>query len=733
LANAGADQSIDELSAVSLDGSASSDPDDDSITYAWTQTAGSTVTITNSDMAQASFDAPDVTVVNTPETLTFQLEVSDGSLTNTDNIDVTVNDVGLGSNTPPTADAGADQNAAELSTVILDGRASADPDGDAITYAWLQIAGPGVTLSSASAAQPSFTSPDVTAGNPQILTFQLTVNDGSDNAVDSVDITVSETLSAVTVAGKLEFVLFNAFSSCNGLNLNNPVDQAMRGVTVQLLAGNSVLDATFTDNNGDYSFSNVDANQDVRIRVRAELLNGGATSWNVEVRDNTASTNLPLTERPLYVLDFPEFNTGTKNIFDADFLAASGWDGSSFSGTRAAGPFVLLDAVMDAMLLVASVDATANFSPLDIYWSVNNVLTSPSDIDAGELPSTFYSNSGLFILGDADTDADEYDVNITVHEWGHYFEDKLSRSDSFGGRHAIGESLDPRVAFSEGFAYGLAAIALENPIGCDTRSQNGANNGGGTNWESSSGGGLAGWFNEYSVGSMIYDLWDTNVDGSDNSSIGFAPIYQTMVGPQRNTPAFTSMFSFASGLRPMLNSADLAFVDSQLNRISVDTPAVVDEWGDNQTTEPGRDIVPYFIELQVGAAPVNVCLNNDFFANYEDGDGENKLGMFRHFRFTTNSTNSYTINATANPAPPATTVAGDPLREDSDPDLFLNRSMHWFAFESSTNDGGGQELWTTPSLPANTYILRLQEWRHVDVDRAPDFPAQVCFDVSISL
>ncbi len=92
-ANAGTDQSVDEFSNVALNGSASSDPDaGTTLTYTWSQTAGTpTVTIVNSDMAQASFDAPDVMAAS-PQTLTFQLTVSDGSLSNSDTVDVLVSE-----------------------------------------------------------------------------------------------------------------------------------------------------------------------------------------------------------------------------------------------------------------------------------------------------------------------------------------------------------------------------------------------------------------------------------------------------------------------------------------------------------------------------------------------------------------------------------------------------------------------------------------------------------------
>lgn len=95
------------------------------------------------------------------------------------------------SNTAPVANAGPDQsNKAEAVTVTLNGAASSDADGNSLTYSWSQTVGTAVTLSSSTAVQPTFTSPDVSAN--ETLRFSLTVNDGTANsAADTVDIGIN--------------------------------------------------------------------------------------------------------------------------------------------------------------------------------------------------------------------------------------------------------------------------------------------------------------------------------------------------------------------------------------------------------------------------------------------------------------------------------------------------------------------------------------------------------------
>ena len=107
-------------------------------------------------------------------------------------------------NTLPIANAGSNQNVNSGVVVTLNGSASSDPDGTIAAYSWRQISGFEVTLSSPSAAQPTFTAP-VVANNAQ-LTFGLIVtdNDADDSIEDTVSVFVTPTAAQYQLkAGEL--------------------------------------------------------------------------------------------------------------------------------------------------------------------------------------------------------------------------------------------------------------------------------------------------------------------------------------------------------------------------------------------------------------------------------------------------------------------------------------------------------------------------------------------------
>ncbi len=91
-----------------------------------------------------------------------------------------------GGNQPPVANAGTPRSVTTGTTVALNGTGSTDPEGAALSYAWvLQVpGGSSASLSSATSGQPSFVA-DV-AGS---YTATLTVSDGALTSSASVVIT----------------------------------------------------------------------------------------------------------------------------------------------------------------------------------------------------------------------------------------------------------------------------------------------------------------------------------------------------------------------------------------------------------------------------------------------------------------------------------------------------------------------------------------------------------------
>jgi len=90
---AGPDQTVESGTAVSLTGVASSDPDPgDTLTYAWSQTGGTGVTLSDETAISPSFTAPTLASSDPALTLTFSLVVTDdsGAASGADTITITV-------------------------------------------------------------------------------------------------------------------------------------------------------------------------------------------------------------------------------------------------------------------------------------------------------------------------------------------------------------------------------------------------------------------------------------------------------------------------------------------------------------------------------------------------------------------------------------------------------------------------------------------------------------------
>ena len=186
---AGADQTVNENSTITLDGSGSFDPEGQNLSYRWRQRAGYPVTLSDPSAVNPTFPSPNVTPIGI--TLDFELTVTD-VLEQQQRDDVEISVFGL--NDQPIADAGDDQTVLEKSTVPLDASNSSDPDvDDIITYQWNQTGGTAVTLSDPTDKRPTFEAPSFDDADGQPLIFELIVTDRQDeqSQEDSTTVTVS--------------------------------------------------------------------------------------------------------------------------------------------------------------------------------------------------------------------------------------------------------------------------------------------------------------------------------------------------------------------------------------------------------------------------------------------------------------------------------------------------------------------------------------------------------------
>ncbi len=473
----------------------------------------------------------------------------------------------------------------------------------------------------------TFTAATVTTDTESVCTATASDDAGNEGTGTlTVTMTPAPVATNVTVSGKLTYdrVPFPVGAS-SGLDYDNIVQLPIRQAPVELLnAAGAVLDSTVSDDNGDYSFT-VLSGTEVRVRVRSEVQKGAPNEINLKVVDNTSSDALYALQGGL--AEVPNSNQ-TRNL-----NAASGWGGSGYTTTRAAAPFALLDTIYGTLEDFIAVDADIDFPAFNVLWSTRN-RAEPGSVADGQIgTSSFTVSNGIpviRILGDANNDTDEYDVHVVVHEFGHYFENSLSRSDSIGGQHSSSNRLDARVAFGEGWGNALSGMILGDSF---YRDSFGSQQGSGfrinveNNTYTSTG-----WYSEGSVQSILYDLFDSANDGADTSSYGLAPIYGAFTDPDyKDTEAFTTIFAFLEALENQtgVNAAEITALTTA-QAISGTTG-----FGVGETNDGGLpDQLPVYLSLPTNNTNIEFC-SVDNFGDY------NKHGNRRYLEFTAPTAGNY--------------------------------------------------------------------------------------------
>ncbi|MDX1454259.1 MAG: hypothetical protein R3217_02275 [Gammaproteobacteria bacterium] len=453
---------------------------------------------------------------------------------------------------------------------------------------------------------------------------------GGGGSADTAD-TTAKTCSGsgtVTISGTATYDRVPDIADGTGgayLDHDATVALPIRQATVEARCpdGSVTYASTSTGDDGSYSLD-VPENVDVEVRVLARLDRSSAPVWRVRIRDNTSGN-------AIYSLVSSEFDSETGSV-GLDLHADSGWGGASYTGDRAAGPFAILDTMLEAMEKVTAVDPVVTFANLDVFWSAQNSSCS-GNVSIGCISTSYYDgNGGIYVLGTA-ADTDEYDEHVMVHEWGHYYEDNFSRSNSIGGRHSGGSLLDARLAFGEGWGNAWSGIALDDPIYKDTNSGSGFTVGieNGTDSAFPVTAPYLGWFSESAVQRIIYDLYDSNSDAADGDtvSLGFGPLHSVLTGAQKNTLYLTSIFTFIDALKDA-NPGEVAAIDAITSAFDIEP--VQDEIGtgeDNDFDNGDPDLIlPVYQTVVVDGGDTQVCSTNKYRTS--DSYEYNRLGARRY-------------------------------------------------------------------------------------------------------
>lgn len=505
---------------------------------------------------------------------------------------------------------------------------------------------------------------------------------------------------AVTVSGLVSYerVPFEG-RSYTGLDYDAMYTNPIRGVTVQAItASGNLLTSTQTDDTGFYSFK-LPESTDLKIRIVAELASPDAAQWLIQVRDNTSNN-------ALYVLEGSLVGTGNKANQTRNLHAASGWVNSAYTEERSAGPFAILSSVYDALILVTEAAPNMVLPALDIFWSPNNVAVS-GNVRNGHIGTSFYSTSGpaIYLLGAANSDSDEYDRGVVQHEFGHYLEHEMSRSESLGGSHNMNSKLDIRVAFGEAWGNAFAGMASGDPIYRDSL---------GSRQElgfiidvDDSTPYNKGWYSEASIQAILFDLFDgTDDEAGDNIELGFKPLYDILTSDAyADFEGFASIYAFIDLLKHQAPEHAAAITDLMHAQNIFGTGM----YGENETNDANAAILlPVYNSIHVGQT-INVCSDKRF-------QSYNGIDIRRLVKFTVPAEKTYQF-----------TIArkGGAMSRTQPRMNIYQRGQRMSGSNRTAND----MLSANRRLSAGTYILEIYEATNIEHGNGGGL---ACFDVRVN-
>ncbi|MDA7632415.1 hypothetical protein N8778_06265, partial [Verrucomicrobia bacterium] len=268
IAEAGLGQDVHTDQEIQLNGTLSTQSNDGSITYQWTQVDPDIdVVISDADSLQPTFIAPEV-----PDgfiVLTFQLTASEGAVSDQDTVDIKVFPYAVDAN------AGADQEVEPGELVIVDGSQSSG-SSEPLKYSWSQLEGPQITIADIHAESFSFHAPMV--DETQVIILELMASLGGIFSTDTVEITVVPALVTAN-AGVDQTALEGSYVQLTGSNEGPGIEGSFNTYQWEQQSGPQIeVDGGGLMSNQTISFYAPNVDQITELTFDLSVTNGGVTS-----------------------------------------------------------------------------------------------------------------------------------------------------------------------------------------------------------------------------------------------------------------------------------------------------------------------------------------------------------------------------------------------------------------------------------------------------------------------
>jgi len=329
---------------------------------------------------------------------------------------------------------------------------------------------------------------------------------------------------------------------------------------------------------------------------------------------------------------------------------------ASHTGTLEGGAFNILDQVFAANEFIRNNSTCAALGnvctaftvapKVRLFWTPG--LSPGAYYNSPTASISFYIASddaasgmatGIYMMGGINSsicvDTDHFDNSVIIHEYGHYLEKAYAYSNSPGGSHNGNAIIDPRLAWSEGWANFLQGAVRGDNYYLDTTGNVDCSGGTGVtvnlNLETITSGqdsvSAATYlgesiFREVSVSRVLWDTMEDSVGGdSEGADVGFAYIWKVFsdasVGFKSSTIHFRNIGHFNEIMR---------------NLISVNAPGNLTAYDSlvlNERQRADRREYAYLLTAQNGAVCTfniqgvagvnNLARTNDYMAYYYDG------------------------------------------------------------------------------------------------------------------